>query len=287
MPPPTVQSDRRSRDQGSTVARRQRAHRWRVLGARVAILVVALGSWQLLTAKGVLDKFFVGQPSGIGERLWDWFAHGTPVGSIWAQIAVTLEEAVLGLAIGVALGVLFGIVLGRSAFLADILSPFIKGANAMPRIVFGSIFIVWLGLGVSSKVMLATVLVFFPVFFNAFQGARDIDANLVASVRILGASRLKVITHVVVPSALSWIAASLHTAYGFALIGAVVGEFLGATQGLGVLISQSQGSFDTDGLFAAMVILGVIALSLESLISIAERRLLSWQPSRNGEGDHY
>jgi NitT/TauT family transport system permease protein len=127
--------------------------------------------------------------------------------------------------------------------------------------------------------MLAVVLVFFAVFFNAFQGAREVDGNLLANARILGASSTQVTRHVVLPSAMTWIIASLHISFGFALIGAIVGEFLGAQRGLGLLISQAQGTFNADGVFAAMVIIGAIALIAESLITLLERRLLAWRPS--------
>jgi NitT/TauT family transport system permease protein len=193
-------------------------------------------------------------------------------------VLVTLEEALLGFVIGVALGVVSGIALGRIQLLAEVFAPYIKVMNSIPRIVLGSIFILWLGLGISSKVALAVVLVFFAVFFNAFQGAREVDRNLVASARILGASRRQVTRHVVLPSAMTWIIASMHVSFGFALIGAIVGEFLGAQRGLGLLISQAQGTFNADGVFAAMVIIAVVALAAEGLITLLERRLLSWRP---------
>ena len=204
--------------------------------------------------------------------------HGTQAGPLLDQILVTLEEAVLGFIIGVVLGVVCGIALGRIQLLADVFSPYIKVTNSIPRIVLGSIFILWLGLGISSKVALAVVLVFFAVFFNAFQGAREVDRNLVANARILGATRRSVTRHVVLPSAMTWIIASMHVSFGFALIGAIVGEFLGAQKGLGLLISQSQGTFNADGVFAAMVIIAIVALAAEGLITLLERRLLAWRP---------
>jgi NitT/TauT family transport system permease protein len=163
-------------------------------------------------------------------------------------------------------------------FLSEVLSPYIKAVNALPRIVLGSIFLIFLGLGAPSKIVLAAFLVFFVVFFNAFQGVREVDGNLVNNVRILGASRLQVVRNVVIPSALTWIIASLHVAFGFAVIGAIVGEFLGAQHGLGVIIADAQNNFDADGIFAGMVIIGVIALVAEWLISLLERRLLAWRP---------
>jgi NitT/TauT family transport system permease protein len=168
-------------------------------------------------------------------------------------------------------------------FLADVIGPYIKVANAIPRIVLGSIFVVWLGLGTTSKVMLASVLVFFVVFFNAFQGVREVDRNLLANARILGASPSKVTQEVIIPSALSWIIASLHTSFGFALVGAVVGEYLGAIKGLGLMIATAQGTFNPNGVFAAMTILAVVALLAEAGVTALENRLIKWRPNTLAE----
>ena len=190
---------------------------------------------------------------------------------------MTLKEALLGFVFGVSTGIVLGVLLGQVRFLAEVLGPYIKIINALPRIVLGSIFFVAFGFGTTSKVLLASVLVFFVVFFNAFQGVREVDRNLVANARVLGASRWQVVRNVVLPSALVWIIASLHVAFGFSIIGAIVGEFLGAQKGLGLVISNSQNNFNPDGVFAAMVI-GVVALSAEALIAQLEHRLLAWRP---------
>jgi NitT/TauT family transport system permease protein len=245
---------------------------------RVGVFVLFVGGWELLTDLKVLDPFFFGQPSKVVVQIRDWMVGGTEAGSLWTQIGVTLEEALLGFALGVVAGIVCGIALGRVRILSKIFGPYIKIMNSIPRIVLGSIFIVWLGLGLSSKVALAVVLVFFAVFFNAYQGTREVDRNLVANARILGASGRQVTTQVVLPSALTWIIASLHVSFGFALIGAIVGEFLGAQKGLGLLISQAQGTFNPNGVFAAMVIIAVVALAAEGLITLLERVLLSWRP---------
>ncbi len=258
--------------------RRARNRRLKVWGARALTLMIIVGGWQLFTAQKIVDPFFFGQPTGIVSQLKDWIQHGTEYGSLWLQIWVTMKEALLGFLYGVIAGIFFGVLLGQIAFLADVLGPYIKVMNAIPRIVLGSIFTVWLGLGTSSKVLLAAVLVFFVVFFNAFQGVREVDRNLVNNARVLGASRLAIVRHVVLPSALTWIIASLHVAFGFAVIGAIVGEFLGATQGLGLVIASSQNHFSPDGVFAAMLIIAVIALTAEGLIGQLERRLLAWRP---------
>jgi NitT/TauT family transport system permease protein len=244
---------------------------------RSLVVVLWLGSWEL-AATHWIDPFFYSKPSAIWARLVDWFTTGTAFGSVWTQLFVTLQEAVLGFVIGAVAGVVLGILLGRARFTAEVAAPFIKAANAVPRIVLASLFIIWFGLGLTSKVATAVVLVFFAVFFNAFQGAREVDRNLVDNARILGASRAQVLTSIVVPSATSWIFASLHAAFGFALIGAVVGEYAGADKGLGLLIANAQGTFDAAGIYAGMIIITVVALLAEWLLTLLENRLLRWRP---------
>jgi NitT/TauT family transport system permease protein len=253
-------------------------------GMRLGIVVVLLAGWQLCVNAKIVDPFFWGEPKGVWADLVDWFTVGTSQGSLADQILVTLEEAVLGFIIGSILGVVCGIALGRVRVLSELFAPFLKAANSIPRIILGSIFTVAFGFGIQSKVILAVVLVFFGVFFNAFQGAREVDRNLIANARLLGASRWQVTRDVVLPSAFTWILASLHISFGFALIGALVGEILGANQGLGLLIRSSQNNFDMNGVLAGMVLVAVIALTAEALITLLERRLLRWRPPQTHGG---
>ena len=271
--------------EAGVAAAKQKVRRRRqlVIALRIAFGVTMLGSWELLSRTKTIDPFFFGRPSEIGQKIWSWATVGSPDGSLWADIWITVQEALLGFGIGVLAGVIFGLALGRIRLLSDVLGPYIKAANSIPRVVLGSIFIIWLGLGLPSKVALAFVLVFFVVFFNAFQGVREVNEDVIANARILGAGRRQVTTQVVLPSALTWIIASLHTSFGFALVGAVVGEFIGSIHGLGHLISFSQGTFDTNGVFAAMFILAVIALGAEFLITTLENRLITWRPARRDE----
>jgi len=265
---------------------RARANRRRLVLAmmRLGIVVVLLVGWQLCVNAKIVDPFFWGEPKGVWADLVDWFTVGTSQGSLADQILVTLEEAVLGFIIGSILGVVCGIALGRVRVLSELFAPFLKAANSIPRIILGSIFTVAFGFGIQSKVILAVVLVFFGVFFNAFQGAREVDRNLIANARLLGASRWQVTRDVVLPSAFTWILASLHISFGFALIGALVGEILGANQGLGLLIRSSQNNFDMNGVLAGMVLVAVIALTAEALITVLERRLLRWRPPQTHGG---
>jgi NitT/TauT family transport system permease protein len=281
--PGSVDSISSETDIASADQRRRRNRKLLIWGARIATFVVIFGGWQLLTDAKIVDPFFWGKPSGIVHQLKDWVNHGTQYGSLWLQIWTTMKEALLGFVYGVIAGVIVGVLLGTSVFLSDVMSPYIKALNAVPRIVLGSLFTVALGIGTTSKVTLAAVLVFFGVFFNAYQGVREVDRNLLANARVLGASRLQMIRHVVLPSAMTWIIASLHIAFGFAIIGAIVGELLGAQRGLGLVITTSMNTFNPNGVFAGMFIIAAIALAAEALISALEKRVLGWRPAAQSE----
>jgi len=269
------------RPAGDLVAKRRRDAQRRqlnVAGLRVLVAVVFLGGWELGTRLGWIDPFFWSQPSAIFAKLWYWISQGTELGPLWEQALVTMEETVGGFVVGSILGVIIGVALGRSRLLSDVLGPYIKAANAIPRVVVGALFAISLGLDIKSKIATAAVLVFFVVFFNAFQGVREVDRTLIANARILGAGDRQLTTEILIPSALSWIVASLHTSFGLALVGAVVGELFGATQGVGELIYNAKNQFDAAGVFAGMGLLAAMALVAEALITALEDRLIKWRP---------
>jgi NitT/TauT family transport system permease protein len=251
---------------------------------QVGVFVTIIGGWELSARTGIADPFFFGQPSAILNTIWRWVTRGTPQGPLWQHIQVTLEETVMAFAIGVALGIVAGFALGRNRTLAAVFGPYVRMGNAIPRVILGSIFVIWLGLGMASKVALGVTLTFFVVFFNAFQGVREVDPNLINNARVLGATPRLLSFDVMLPSALSWITSSLHTSFGFALVGAVVGEFIGANQGLGYLVAAAQGAFNANGVFAAMVILSVVALIADALVTKLEDRLTPWRPTRERKG---
>lgn len=256
-----------------------RRRRSMIIALRLAVLVVVLGGWELAARFKVIDPFFYSMPSMIWAQIVEWMRDGTSQGPLWTQVLVTLEETVIGFLIGSVAGVVCGILLGRNKLLSDVFSLYIQIANSIPRVVLGSIFVIALGLGMASKVALAVVMVFFVVFGNAFQGVREADKYMIANAQILGASPRQLTMAVVIPSAMSWILASLHVSFGFALVGAVVGEFLGAKEGIGLLISTAQGAFNASGVFAAMIVLAVVALAADFLLSRIEKRLLKWRPA--------
>ncbi len=246
----------------------------RLRAGQAAVLVVALGLWEGLAARGILDPFFFSRPSHVAARIAQWFASG----SIYRHITVTTEETLLAFFAGAGLGVIGGFVFARVPAISRIFDPYIKVANALPRIVLAPIFTLWFGLGILSKVVFGVTLVFFIVFFNTFQGVRDVDQNILNNTRMLGASERDLVRHVLLPSAMTWILASLHTSVGLALVGAVVGEYLGSARGLGYLIAQAEGLFDTTGVVAGIVVLSVFVLLIDLVVTLIERKLLIWKP---------
>lgn len=264
-------------------ARAARLRHYKVLAWRWAILVAFLGGWELTAGHGVIDPFFFSQPSAIVARLWEWATEGTAEGPLWFHLWVTMEESLIGFFTGAAAGIVVGIALGRNRMLADVFSIYIKVINSIPRVVLAPIFIMIFGLGLGSKVALSFVMVFFVVFSNAFQGVREADRNMIANAQILGASPWQLTRSVIVPSAMSWIFASLHVSFGFAIVGAIVGEFVGSRYGIGLLINVAKGSFDAAGMYAAIVIIMVVALAADWAMTRLEHKLAKWRPQPHGE----
>jgi NitT/TauT family transport system permease protein len=248
---------------------------WRVLWFWQLLLAMAVFAvWYLLTETGILPPFFFGRPLQVVRNGWDWFASG----KIYPHLAVTLLETVLAFVFGTALGMAVGLWLALAPMASALLDPYIKALNSMPRVILAPIFAVWFGLGVWSKVALGVTLVFFIVFFNVYQGVRDVSPTVLANARMLGASKRQLLRSVYLPSAMSWVFSSLHTSVGMAFVGAVVGEYLGSARGVGYLILQAEGAFDINTVFAGILVLTAFALALDALVSVAEKRLLKWRP---------
>ena len=267
-----------------------------ILALQIAVAVVLVGVWHLgstvpLSALGflpqswfdapleksfLLPKFFFSTPADVFWRVVKMFATG----SIWKHLWITFEETLLAFAIGSLAGIAVGFWFARRPLVAAVFDPYLKVANALPRVVLAPIFMLWLGLGIWSKVALGVTLVFFIVFFNVYQGVKEVNRTVLANARMLGMSERQLLRHVYWPSALSWMFSSLHASAGFALVGAVVGEYLGAAAGLGYLIHEAEGVFDVTGVFAGMIVLAVFVLVLDALVGIAERRLLAWRPGQ-------
>jgi NitT/TauT family transport system permease protein len=250
-----------------------------LLSLQLLVAVVFLGLWQLLATvpifgRMLLPPFFFSNPVDVGSQIVAWFASGV----IWKHLWITLLESMLAFAIGSIAGVLVGFWFARQPRIAAIFDPYVKMTNALPRVVLAPIFALWLGLGIWSKVALGVTLVFFIVFFNVYQGVKEVSPTVLANGRMLGMSEKQLMRHVFWPSALSWMFSSLHTSVGFAVVGAVVGEYLGSAAGLGYLIQQAEGIFDVAGVFAGMFVLSAFVILIDLLVTVVERRLLVWRP---------
>jgi NitT/TauT family transport system permease protein len=253
--------------------------RAQLLALQFLVAAVALAIWHVLTThqffgRYLLEPFFFSTPADVAARVVRWFREGT----IWRHLVVTLSEVLLAFTIGSLAGVLVGFWFARKPFVAAVFDPYVKMINSLPRIVLAPIFTVWLGFGIWSKVALGVTLVFFIVFFNVYQGVKEVSPAVLANARMLGMNERQLLRHVYWPSALSWMFSSLHTSVGFAVVGAVVGEYLGAAAGLGYLIQQAEGIFDVAGVFAGIFVLGVFVIVIDAIVTLVERRLLAWRP---------
>jgi len=247
---------------------------------QLALASALLFAWEWGAASRRLDPFFFSRPSEIVLRVGQWVGTGI----LWMHLSITFTEAILSFLIGAFLGVLFGFALAGVPILAALLDPYIRIANALPRVVLAPIFLLWFGLGIWSKVALGVTVVFFIVFFNTYRGVREVDGAMIDNARMLGASHAQLVRHVLVPSALTWIFSSLHISIGMAIIAVVVGEYLGASRGIGYLIGQAEGTFDTTGVFAGMAVLAAGVLVVGGLVGRLERQLLRWKPEHAGVG---
>ncbi|WP_273500826.1 ABC transporter permease [Paracoccus sphaerophysae] len=255
-----------------------------LVALQLGVAVVTVALWQVATTTTLLGNpdrisFFFSTPADVFRQIVDWFSTGT----IWKHLGITLLESVLAFVIGSAAGLVIGFWFARRPMVAAVFDPYVKAANALPRIVLAPIFALWLGLGIWSKVALGVTLVFFIVFFNVYQGVRNVNPTVLANARMLGMTERQLLRHVYLPSALNWVFSSLHSSIGFAVVGAVVGEYLGASAGLGYLISQAEGMFDIAGVFAGMVVLSAFVLIVDGLVTMIERRLLAWNPEPGAE----
>jgi NitT/TauT family transport system permease protein len=240
----------------------------------LALLLGLLALWKLSTSSGFLPAFFFGDPVKVFGIIANWFWNGT----IYRHLGVTLAETALAFVIGSAAGLGVGLWLALSPLAAALAGPYVKAFNSMPRVILAPIFAVWFGLGMTSKVALGITLVFFVVFFNVFQGVREVSQGVLSNVRMLGANRRQLLRAVYLPSATSWVFSSLHTAVGMAFVGAVIGEYMGSEAGVGYLILEAEGTFNIDAVFAGVIILTFFAVLLDSLVGLVERKLLYWQP---------
>jgi len=250
-----------------------------LLSLQFLVAIVALALWQFFATVPVFGKillppFFFSNPVDVFGQVINWFSSGV----IWKHLLITLWESILAFVLGSAAGAMVGFWFARQPRVAAVFDPYVKMVNALPRVVLAPIFTLWLGLGIWSKVALGVTLVFFIVFFNVYQGVKEVSQTVLDNGRMLGMSERQLTRHVYWPSALSWMFSSLHTSVGFAVVGAVVGEYLGSAAGLGYLIQQAEGVFDVAGVFAGMFVLSIFVILIDMAVTMVERRLLIWRP---------
>jgi NitT/TauT family transport system permease protein len=247
-----------------------------VIVLRLLVLAAVVGAWQALSG-AVVDPYFISSPSRIASDLYDGFAHGT----LARDVGTTMLEAGIGLVVGMVTGIVAGLIFGYLPLLDRVLEPFIGAVNAIPRPALAPLFVLWFGLGMTSKVFVAWSLVFFVAFYNAYQGVKSIDQDVVNAVRVMRASRGQMLRIVILPAVFTWVFAALKLSVGYALIGAIVGEFVGSTSGLGYQLTQAQGLLDTDRVFSIVVVTGVLAGVVLYLAAFVGSRLLKWRPHVN------
>ena len=256
--------------------------RGKLLLLQILVMVVFLAIWHVVTVFPIFGdvktaQFFFSTPVDVLTRTWRQLTGS----DIYYHLGITLTETVLAFVIGSAAGIFFGFTFARRELLAAVFDPYIKAANALPRVVLAPIFALWFGLGIWSKVALGFTLVFFIVFFNVYQGVREVSPTVLANARMLGMNERQLFRHVYWPAALTWMFSSLHTSVGFALVGAVVGEYLGSSAGLGYKIHEAESVFDVTGVFSGMLILALFVIAIDSVVTLVEKRLLVWRPGQS------
>ena len=252
---------------------RRGSERARLAVARLALLAALVAGWEVGARTRVIDPYFMSLPSKLAQTIAGWFANGFIYPHIWA----TVHEAVVGLAVGILGGVLVGVLFAFSPFLSGLFHPLMVVFNAMPRIALAPLFIVWLGIGLASKVAMVVSLVFFIIFFSTYAGLRDVDVNLINHVRVMGGTRRDLMRHVLLPSALTWIFASLRACVGFAVIGAILGEYLGADRGIGWIVQYGESMFDSNMVLSGLVVLMAFVAVLDGSLGWLERRFSHWK----------
>jgi NitT/TauT family transport system permease protein len=251
--------------------RRRRLSKMGIVATQVGILVILLLLWQFLVTPATLPYF--SRPTLIGAKLWELFSHH----EIYRHISVTLSEIAIGYAIGVVFGLSLGFALGRSQFLSAALQPYILGLYSVPKIALAPVFIVWLGLGMASKVAVVFIASFFLVFFNTYSGLISMNEELVRLARLMGASWPQVTMRVILPAAADQVFLGLRTAVPYAVIGAVIGEYIGSNEGLGYFILYASQTYDASSLFSGIIILVAIVFAANIVLSWLESRIIRWR----------
>jgi NitT/TauT family transport system permease protein len=247
--------------------------RWLVLSLQLLVVVVLAGLWQLLAVAGSLPDIYLSRPTRIAVAFYDGFADG----SLASALGVTMYETVIGFGIAAVLGVLGGMALYQLPLLERVSRPFLTAANNMPRLALTSLFVLWLGVGSWSHIVLVVTMVFFVVLLNTYTGFSSCDRDYLLLAKVLGASRRKLFTSFLFPSAVPEIFVGLQLGLTYSFMGAVIGEIITGGSGLGALIATYASTYDSAGIFADLVLMAIVATVLSVLIKFIESRLLAWR----------
>jgi NitT/TauT family transport system permease protein len=245
-----------------------------VWATRVVLLAALIVLWEIAADRWI-DSTFISRPSDIAGRLGEWAGDGT----LWTNTWITVQEIVYGFLLGAAAGAAAGFVLASMSLAYRVLDPFMMALYSIPKVALAPLFIVWFGIGMHMKVLLAAVTVFFLVFLNTAAGVREVDRGLIDAVRLMGGTGRDVARKVVLPASMTGVLTGLKVAIPYALIGAVIGELVASNRGLGYLINDAAAQFDTAGVFATLVVLSVIASVLNVLVGLIGRRVNRWKPA--------
>ena len=240
---------------------------------QVVALLILLALWEAAGRAGMLNPLYLPSPSQIGAALVDLFSDGR----IWPHLEATFTAALGGLVLGIAVGAVLGVAAALVRLIAELLEPVMTLLNAVPRVILAPLFVIWLGIGIASKIALSFILVAVLIFFTVFTGIRQVDRRMVERVITLGGDRWALVRHVYLPSVTAWILSNLKIAVGFAFTGALVGEFVAATHGLGYLLSFAQSTYNAALMFALIVLILAVVLIIFGIAGRLEKYLLRWQ----------
>ncbi len=253
---------------------------WKTSSMQVGLVGLVLMAWEVGVRSRTLDPFYLSSPSRIAKHAALWVNEGLLFKHLW----VTLSEAAVGLLAGMLLGVVLGFLFAANRRIDTILQPFVSVLNALPRIAFAPLIILWFGLGFLSKIVIVVSLVFFVVFFNTYQGFKEVNPILLKNARVLGARKFHVAGHIYLPAAMTWIFTSLRLSVGYAIIAAIIGEYIGASACIGFLIDNAQSMFDSTGVMTGLVVLTATVAVIDLVVRKIERYFTKWKLDTSSEG---
>ena len=250
----------------------ERGHRRLIFLLRILVGLGFLGLWYAASGRWI-DTLLISSPDLVAARLWRWTLDGT----LWNNLSITLLATVLGFGIGCSAGFALGLLFGRFTTLAEVFDPYITAIYSIPKIALAPLFIIWFGIGIESKVAVSAAIVFFVIFLNTYSGVREVNPLYVHTTRIMGGNEAAVLRHVIVPSAAAWVITGLKVSVPYALVGTVIGEFMSANRGIGYLISQATGLFNTTSVYAGILVLALVGAAINTGLKYLEAYVLRWR----------